>query len=280
MKYKIKNLMILFIGILGIVGIVGITTVNSQLVNSPKEVEISLSSTKDTYRLGETPYFDIILKNKGNEKISFINSFNVYTGGISIYVSKKNKHQFKEYLNRAWGIDDTLYKNLTLNQNESKIQTIALLWNDKPKIADTLSPEVIKRATEGKINTDYVFADIGTYFVKVTYAIHFLDEKKSFLIESEPIKITIEEPKGKDLEVWKKIKDDGNFAYFIQEGDFLIPSYKTEEREKFMKEIEQIINQYPSSFYAPSLRQSLAKFRVNEAKRQEFLQKMQKEKPQ
>jgi hypothetical protein len=279
MKHKAKLLVIIFVGVLGIVGIT--TTASSKLVNSSKEVEVSLSSAKDSYRLGEIPYFDIILKNKGTEKLSFLNTFNVYSGGISIYISKGNKERFIEYLNRSWGTDDGFYGNLTLNQNESKVQTTALLWNDKPKIADTLAPEVIKRATEGKINTDYVFMDVGTYFVKVTYAIHFLNEKKPVVIESEPIKITITEPEGEDLDVWKRIKDDGNFAYFIQEGETLIPGYKTEERAKFLQEVEQILIDHPNSFYTESLRQSLEKFRASEAKRQGFLQKLQnqKEKP-
>ncbi len=172
MKYKVKILVILFVGILGIVGIT--TTVNSKLANSSDQIGIEISSTKNTYKLGEIPYFNILLKNKGDEKVSFLDTHRVSSGYVHIYVSKENKQQFTEYLNRSWGIDDTFYGNLTLNQNESKIQTIALLWNDKPQIADSLSPAVVKRATKGRINTDYVFMDTGTYFVKVTYSIHFI----------------------------------------------------------------------------------------------------------
>ncbi len=278
MRYKTKFLVVLFIGISGIVGIT--TTASSKFLNSSKNVRLILSSTKDNYRLGEIPNFDITLRNEGNEKVSFINTFNVYSGNIQVYISKGNKERFIKYVNRSWGTDDTFYGNLTLNQNESKNQTIVLLWNDKPNIADTLAPEVIKRATEGKINTAYVFPDTGTYFVKVTYAIHFVDEIKPTVIESEPIEITITEPEGEDLEVWNKIKDDGDFAYFLQEGEIRIPLYKSEEREKFLKKVEQIVNQYPNNFYARSLRQSLDKFQAAEAKRQETMQKLKQKQPQ
>ena len=96
-------------------------------------------------------------------------------------------------------------------------------------------------------------------------------------LESDPITLLIQEPVGEDLEVWNRIKNSGEIAYFIQEGDIAIPGYKKEEREKLRLEIEQIINDYPDSFYAESLRQSMAKFQANEAKRQESLQKIQKQ---
>ena len=114
------------------------------------------------------------------------------------------------------------------------------------------------------------------YYLKVWASI--IKNEESTTIESEPIKITIEEPADEDLEVWNKIKNNGDFAYFIQEGDIRIPVYKMEERAKFQQEVEQILIDYPNSFYATSLRQSLDKFKANEAKRQELLQKIQKEK--
>jgi hypothetical protein len=98
-------------------------------------------------------------------------------------------------------------------------------------------------------------------------------------VESEPIKIVINEPVGEDLEVWNKIKDNGNFAYFIQEDEIRIPSFKPDEREKFSKEFEQIINQYPNSLYTQSFRLSLDRFQAAEAKRQESMQKLKQKQP-
>ena len=95
------------------------------------------------------------------------------------------------------------------------------------------------------------------------------------------MKITITEPNGENLDVWNKIKDNGDIGYFLQEGDLIRGRYYTaEERAKFQQEVQQIISEHPNSFYAQSLRQSLDKFRASEAERQEYMKKLYKQKPQ
>jgi hypothetical protein len=81
------------------------------------------------------------------------------------------------------------------------------------------------------------------------------------------------------LEVWYRIKDNGDIGYFLQEGEIVRGRYhKPEERAKFQQEVERLLNQYPNSFYAQSLRQSLDKFKANEEKRKASLEKMKQQK--
>jgi hypothetical protein len=267
-----KNLTILAIIGFSVI-LITLLTVNSGAANNITGLQVKLVATKETYKLGESVYLNLQLNNNGKEKISLMNTFGVGAGYLDIYIANE-KDESKKYNNPNWGTDDTFRGNLTLNLNETISEIIVLVWNDKPKISDSMAPEVIKRATYGKIMSDYTFPESGIYYVKARYSVHLLNQSKPVLIESEPIKITIEEPKGEDLEVWNKIKDNGNFAYFIQEGDMLIPSYKPEERAKFQAEIERILADYPNSFYATSLSQSLARFRASEAKRLELMEKM------
>lgn len=251
-----------------------------QDVDGQLKLELKLTPSETSLVVGETIKLDFEVINKTDGMVTFMNTLNPKSGYLNVFISKDSYRNFNQYLGAGWGKSDKISGNISLKPNESVTNSAYIFWNGKPKISNSIAPDVIKRAIEGKIMTDYAFPEAGDYYVKASYLIYLTTQAKPILVESEPIKITIEEPVGEDLEVWNKIKDNGNFAYFIQEGDILIPSYKTKEREKFHREVEQIINQYPNSFYAESLQQSLEKFQAEEAKRQEAMQKLKQKQPQ
>lgn len=241
---------------------------------STQELELRLIASKPFYIVGEVNKFDIKITNKSDNNVSFANALSAGAGYLKVFISKGNNN-FKSYVGSRWGKDDASYGVLTLKPNESVKNTVTIFWNSKPEISNSSTPpDVIKRATEGKILTDYAFPEKGTYHVKASYYIHLINQKDPILIESEPIQITVEEPVGEDLEVWNRIKDKGDIAYFLQEGDFKIPSNKTKEREKLQQEIEQILIDHPNSFYAKPFKQSLEKFQAIEEKRKAFLEKI------
>lgn len=229
-------------------------------VDSKNEIEIAVSSPKDTYLLGEAIPLLIEVKNLTGKEIDLIDTLDPIYGSLKLYVSDENKNVKYQYMNPKSGILDVSgFIKIKVNEKRSNsIQVLARL-----KSYD---------------QAEYFFASAGIYYLQVSYQIRLIGQTKPIEIKSEPIKITISELEGEDLEVWNKVKDNGNFAYFMQEGDILIPSYKTEERAKFLQEIEQILIDYPNSFYTQSLGQSLEKFRANEEKSQKFLQKIQEEK--
>ena len=275
MKYRFLTITLICISL----SLVLLQIVGSGEASNSTKLELELVPSNSSFKVGEVVYFDVKLTNNGNQDVSFLNAVSEKAGYLHILVSR-NGNNFQEYRGAGWGFDDTYYGNFNLKPMESIEHSLSVLGNQKPNSPNSITADVIKRASEGKILTDYAFPEAGIYYVKATYSVRTTIQAKSILIESEPIQITITEPIGEDLEVWNKIKDDGNFAYFIQEGDIHIPSYKTDEREKFLDKVEQIINQYPNSFYAESLRQSLTKFRADEAERQEFLQKLKPKQPQ
>ena len=232
-------------------------------VSSNSKLKLSLSFPKETYKLGEpiSPLFE--LKNGSNKPVIVLDKFGVETGFLKVFATKNNT-DFIGFGNSRWGVLDSASKTYIL-PNESKRTTAGILW-----YVDSQGLPAFR------------LKEPGTYYFKSRYSVLFEGEKLRIDLESEPVQITIEEPIGEDLQVWNKIKDNGNFAYFIQEGDLQIPDYKPEERTKFLQQVEQILTDHPNSFYAESLRQSLTKFRASETKRQESLQKIQdqKEKPQ
>jgi len=260
MKYKY-----IFLIVLGISIFSGATMLVTMQSNS-SPLKLIVKSNKETYKLGEIVHLSFELKNISSKDAFIGEVFGVGGGSLTVHVSKDSKN-FPEY-SPGWGIVDFSPQATLIKPNKSIATSASVLWHLKPNALDGESNEVINEVGKKKLLTTYAFPEPGNYFVKAIFRNN---------LESEPIQITIEKPQGEDLEVWNKIKDDGNFAYFIQINDFLIPSYKTEEREKFKQKVEKIINTYPNSFYAQSLRQSLEKFNANQAKRQEFLQKLEKQ---
>lgn len=266
---KRKGIFII-VGILFLCCVVGLSY--SKYVESSNKIYLKINFPKSTYKLGEIASLGIEITNKHSEVI-YLSGEAIDT--MKIKISAGSNNDFKDYYgnSRNFLVDGDYH--IKINPNETINRQQAILWNFKPDVSG-LNSDAAKPVLEGRISTDYAFSEAGTYFVK---AVLILKSEEPIVIESESIKITIEEPVGKDLEVWNKIKNNGNYAYFIQEGDIRISAYKTEERAKFQQEVEEIINQYPNSFYAESLRQSLVKFKSNEAKKQKFLEKIQKEKP-
>jgi hypothetical protein len=245
---------------------------NTQSLENTK-LEIKLSFPRTSYITGEVANVNFEVKNKTDKILTVENSITSKSGYLHLFISKETDKDFKEFVGVGKGQSDIIYKNVAIKPNGSLNHSEIIYWNAAPKISDSIAADVKERATKGKLLSDYAFSEPGVYYVKATCWIHFITQSNPILFESKPIKITITEPEGEDLEVWNKIKDNGNFAYFIQEGDMLIPSYKSEERDKLQAEIEQILADYPNSFYSTSLRQSLSKFKTSEAKRKEFIEK-------
>ncbi len=261
MQYKRTVFLGLAIAILCLAGLGAIQT---KTVSS-NPLKLTVDSVKSDYKLGEPVELSFTLTNTSEKDIPLA-CFGLGTGELQLFISK-NKKNFFEY-KAEWGNVDAECHNVLKPEGQLQIPGVKILWNHKIEDSDKINPNVIKRAREGKIVNDYAFSEAGTYFVKASA---FNNE-----LSSEAIKINISEPTGEDLEVWNKIKDRGDIAYFIQNGYVQIPDYKPEEKAKFQTEIEELVEQYPNSFLAEEIEQSLAKFQANEVKRKAYLEKMNK----
>lgn len=221
-----------------------------------QKLKLTVSSSKNKYKLGEIVDLSFNLRNEGNETISFSDVFGTGTGFLHLKISQDGIN-FRDFSHPRWGKVDVGGAKTLLRSEESAKASTTLLW------------EWAKQDVPS-----FTFFNPGIYYVKANYRLSIDNAEESVLLESQPLEITIEEPTGEDLQIWNIIKGDGEFAYFIQENDFRIPKYKTEERAKFQNKVEQIIRQYPNSFYTHSLQQCLDKFKANEAKRKAYLQKV------
>jgi hypothetical protein len=256
----------IFFSILGISLILVLVAVWNKSVDTVKGSEgispfaLKVSSEKQAYILGETVRLNFELTNEGDQPVNLVYRPDVSTGYLHLWIASDGQ-EFKEYNNTSWGREET--GGPTLQPGQSFISQAEVLWNSKPQIP---------RKAKSKILTDYAFPQAGIYLIKAVVSLPVKsDSDKLTKIESEPIQITINEPVGDDLEVWNLIKDKGDIAYFLQQGG--TPTFQDEKAEKLLKEVERISQKYPNSVLANKLRSTLEKFRIDEEKRKEWLEK-------
>ena len=249
-----------------LLGISGAKTFGSANLDE-QNLGVRISPLKNSYVQGEVVALDVEISNNGQSDV-FLKGSNVESGFVKIFIAGEDQ-KFKQYSHSAWIRDrrgDFIKPGQTIKSQAT------LLWNFKPQVSH-LNEDAARNASEGLILTDYAFNKPGTYVVK---AVLIIPGETQIRIESEPVQIVIEAPTGEDLKVWNLIKDNGEIAYFIQEG--AVRSPKPEEQEKVQKEIEQLTSSYPNGLLASQIRQSLDKFRVSDAKRKEFMEKRKKQK--
>lgn len=239
---------------------------------SPGPLTLKVRSEKQSYLLGEPVELSFALTNVDDKDIPF-GCFGIGTGDIQLFVSK-DKKEFLEY-DAGWGTVDAICNNLLKPGDKLEISHVKILWNRKIKESDQISPDVIRHARQGKIVNDYAFSESGNYYLQARI---FTDGITK--LESDPIKITISKPTGDDLQVWNRIKDRGDMAFFIQNAHMQVPDYKPEERAKFLQDVEWIMIDHPNSFYAGLLKQSLDTMKAADLKREEFMQRIQDKNPQ
>ncbi|HQU85421.1 MAG TPA: hypothetical protein PKY59_19930 [Pyrinomonadaceae bacterium] len=218
----------------------------------------SIKSEKDNFELGEPAQIGFIFTNLSNNEVD-VGCFGVGVGSFKLFISQDNVN-FLEY-NAGWGTVDAFCES-RLKPNE-KIETpfVKVLWNEKVERNPNSNSEIYNRYKKENIVNAYAFIEPGVYYIKATALLI----GKNF--DAKPIEIRINEPSGEDIKVWNLIKDDENFAYFLQEVAVRIPSYKKEEKVKFVQNIEEIIAKYPNSRIAKQLSENLVQYKINEAKR-------------
>jgi len=188
----------------------------------------------------------------------FLKETDVNTGYLKLYIASSDQ-QFKKYFDSNWKRGKM--PGVTPGAGQSKkSQTDILLWNFSP--ANRFSN--LEEFDKSHIMTDYAFLKSGVYFIKAFLIIPGQHLEK---MEIKPLQIVINEPKGEDLEVWNKIKNEGEVGYFIQHG-----SVRT-DKEKVLQSVEKILQEYADSYLTDGLTQKLEKFHSGEQRRKELIAK-------
>lgn len=244
-------------------GIGGTRMKASHSTGQVDDLQVKLKTSKTAYVQGEIVPLNIEVVNTGSSDV-FLKGADAESGYVKIYVASANL-KFSQYRHSNWGRAKT--KGFTIKTGQTIDSRSTLLWNFKPEVSH-LNESAARLASEGLILTDYAFDKPGIYSIK---AVLIIPGETQTRIESAPVQIVIEEPTGEDLKVWNRIKDNGEIGYFIQEGTVRSPN--PEERDTIVNQVEQLIDEYPTSSLTTQIRQSLDKFRASDARRKEWLEK-------
>ena len=241
-----------YLAIFAIVAIIAFTVfqkhTNAQF--GSKAIELSLKAEKDKYTLGDVVELNIQLSNMTDSAIEIITP-DVRSGILKVYLSDDGQN-FREYNGPGWGSFDGRKPATKLASGEG-VNTKAEVLHNKVVSTGHLTPMYADRIRDRTMDSPIAFTKPGRYWLKaaITYG--------KTEIESVPLAIDISAPEGRDAIVWEKMKDNSEYAYFLQTGDFAsLP--ETLERETFVASLRQIVSELDGSKYGMSIRDKLVKY--------------------
>lgn len=208
--------------------------------------------------LGEPLTVEFAFINRG-EKAVDVAGTGVESGGLKIYIAKKQDGEYKEYFIGSWGRQRGRY--ITLEPGKTyKLELASILWHGLPRVSH-LNEVAAERLLKGKITTEYAFQEPGIYLLKGRS--YFGGNASP--IESEAIEIEIQQPTGENLEVWNKIKGDKQIARLLQNASF--DTDQSETKQRLIQTVEQLLLHHPNSLYSGYFRPNLQKYKTDEERR-------------
>jgi hypothetical protein len=223
---------------------------HGQSISEMDGLMLEVKPSKENYLPGELITIKFKVVNKSSESLSLYKGSTVRDGYLTVLVADDNG-SFKQYLGPGWGTKDADYNEpLTLEPGQAFETEATVLWNQK------LETGHLNRAyaenLETRIPTDYAFPTPGVYYIKAV--LNSPLSKKH--IESAPVRLALETPQGADLEVWNRIKDDGQYALFIQTGG-LAERLTGATTKEIAESLEALLQRYPDNHYSEQIRTSL-----------------------
>jgi len=169
------------------------------------------------------------------------------TEGISFFISEDGSlfHGFRGPQWYAGDLVDMDPGRITLKPGEKEQASFSFLWN---------GPSY----TEGRAPTGgFAFPHAGTYFVKVRVSSKFGD------LMSNVVRVVIQQPQGDDAAIWEALKADKGLAQYFASPDW--DGAVAGQGEK----LQQLLNKYPNSSHAASMRKALAEYARQKAQIEE-----------
>lgn len=265
-----KKRTIIFIAVLITLGLLALVlerarvTATLQLGPQTRDIKVNLSPSKASLVQGEVMVLNAEITNNGDADVALA-GVSAESGYLKLFVAGEDQ-KFREYSKPRVGVKAS---GTTIKPGQTIKSQATLLWNASPA-KRFVNP---KEFEQSHIMTDLVFPEPGIYFVKAVLGVPRVDGPLTF--ESEPIQVVINEATGDDRPVWEKIKTNPDIAYFIQQESPLTAN--PDERAKLLDEVEQIAGNSQNSYLARQAKQSLERFRENEVKRKEWMEKLKKQ---
>jgi hypothetical protein len=250
---SVLSVRILLITLCALSPFIHVSPITSATTDRFSGLTISLQSDKQDYLLGEPISITFNIVNNSRSPIELAGSVDVLAGGIGLRVASE-EGPFRIYRGPLWGSVNVKFSKLpTIEPAGSITKTATVLYNRAPKRAD-LNETYWKRVVNEQIDTEIALAKPGRYRLK---AILF------GTIESAPLEIRVSEPQTvDDIEVWKVISSEPEYAFFMQSGDLLEGTLTDPGNKEFVDALEKFINYHATSTYTPHFRAAIARYRA------------------
>jgi hypothetical protein len=190
--------------------------------------------------------------NQSTKPIELPNFVDVLGGSVRLQVAFENG-PYREYRGPGWGLVNRVFSQ-PLNPGNSIETSATVLHHRAPKRGD-LNEQTWKRIAESEIVTEIALSKPGRYRLKTILF---------NTIESPPLEIHVGEPqKIDDIELWKIISAEPEYALFMQSGWVLRGKITDQGIKEFVDEFEKAVNYHATSTYAPHFRAAIAKHRAD-----------------
>jgi hypothetical protein len=218
------------------------------------QLALQVRSEKSSYIPGEPISLKFTVLNNGDAPVVLQGGADVWRGQLKVFIAQPGEG-FKEYLGPQWGIKDVAGGAVTIAPRGLYETEATILYNHRAETSH-LSELYAAQAVSERVGSEYAVARPGRYRVKAV--LHVAESNAP--IESAPVRVIVEEPKGDDLRVWNEIKDDAAYGYFIQTGD--IKAHPDSPKAKrVVEKLEHLVTSYPDSKYSAYIRPGLTKFK-------------------
>lgn len=221
---------------------------------NPKQLKLEVHAESNSYLPGEPVNLKFRIVNEGDDEVEVSPGLDVMTGYLQVFIAD-GEGEYRQYIGPRWGLKDIAFGRRTrLKKNEFIETEASVLWNH---VAPTshLNERAAARAAEGKITSVYALPREGSYSVKAV----LWEPESGQRIEAKPIRISIEEPEGEDLQIWGGLKNSGAYALFMQTGD-VDKHPESEAARELVREMERLVESHPNSRYAAHIRRGLEKY--------------------
>jgi len=219
----------------------------------PVGLTLALSTAKQGYILGEPVSLGFSVRNNSNSQVTLPGLIDVYGGTLVVFVAFEDG-PYRQYRGPGWYISGTRTIKPPVLDPGGSIETTATILHNRAPQRGNLNEQRWKLITERDIDTEIALPKPGRYRIKAV-----LFGK----VESMPFEIYVGEPQTvDDLEIWKIMSKEPEYAFFMQSGDLLSGTLTDQENKQFVDAIENITNYRATSTYTPYFRAAIARHRA------------------
>jgi hypothetical protein len=216
---------------------------------------LEIRTDRPSYVLGDLVTLEVTARNRSATSIALPRGFDVWVGHVGVMIAFEDG-PFREYRGPGWGLRDVAAEEAIALLPRQSVNTEATILYNHGLESRHLNREAAERITGRYLDEGYGLAVAGRYQIKAVFYGAGFEET----IESKPVEIRVEEPQGRDLEVWNLLRGDHEIGYFIQAGS---PGARSSaaRRQRLIDVLEKLVTHYPEGRHAERLRDQLSNYR-------------------